>query len=382
MGVLPTSYALSLIEFYQPGKRLTLSLGVNCPNIDVFIVKSFTPFTCSVVLLVELDSQNFMTVHLPSRFVVKLADRRIYPDSIRNWTIDAEEDYQSNLLSHISKYGSVDEYYRFRSLHDQEHLYLPWMDFFERWEGHQIRHSTERKAYEHLSEAQSLGLIPRFFGAAMLNMMPSAPHASLTHISALLFEFIPGRPMASLKPGVTIALDKAEAISQRIIQLGRRLRRYGTPAPGDTNNVILRSPDDSPVLIDWACANLDDATLSPRERWEALPSQQDFNKDIRWILAVADHRDSKGLITPPDPDVGDGIWHRHSTPLADQVQFTRAEQFGFYYVNKFIENLPPETLEMLYDEDSTVDYVSGLRWRVKNGVKTRFLDDPFPETEL
>ncbi|KAG6809117.1 hypothetical protein H0H93_016102, partial [Arthromyces matolae] len=241
------------IESYLPGKRLTLSLGENSSKIDVLIVKAFTPFTWSAALLVELQSQDSM---LPSRFVVKLADRRLYHFTTMPWTVDVEEDYQSHLLSHTSKFGLGDEFYDFSSLEDDE--YLPWMRHLDRWKQHQILHSKERKAYELLSEAQALGLVPRFFGAAMLSMVTSesAAHSSLTHINALLLEYVPGRLMSSLKPGITITFDEAEAISQRVLQLGRLLRRYGV-AHNDihTGNIILRSPDDSPVLIDWGRAD-------------------------------------------------------------------------------------------------------------------------------
>ncbi|KAG6818815.1 hypothetical protein H0H93_001376, partial [Arthromyces matolae] len=102
----------------------------------------------------------------------------------------------------------------------------------------------------------------------------------------------------------------------------------------------------------------------------------DFYLDIRCILNFGD-RDSNGPLTPSTPGVG--IWHRHCTPLADDVQVTFAKEQTFQYVNNKIQDLSPEALDLFYDEDKTVDPQIGLRWKVKQGIKTALLDDPFLE---
>ncbi|KAF8877718.1 hypothetical protein CPB85DRAFT_1343533 [Mucidula mucida] len=92
--------------------------------------------------------------------------------------------------------------------------------------------------------------------------------------------------------------------------------------------------------------------------------QQDFYSDIRKILKRSDGN----------------MWHRFTTPLSDAGQMKRAPERGWKFINRHIADLPKEQLEMLYDEDPTVQPECGLRWRVRPGVQTTsiYLDDPIP----
>ncbi|KAG6846367.1 hypothetical protein H0H93_014400, partial [Arthromyces matolae] len=60
---------------------------------------------------------------------------------------------------------------------------------------------------------------------------------------------------------------------------------------------------------------------------------------------------------------------------------TLAREHTFQYVNNKIQALSPQALDFFYDEDKTVDPQIGLRWKVKQGIKTalKHLDDPFLE---
>ncbi|KAG5718191.1 hypothetical protein E4T56_gene18864, partial [Termitomyces sp. T112] len=197
-------------DVYQPGHRLSLGLrGGKAAEVEV--IKAFTPFTCSAVLLVRTRT-SMHSLGLPDRFILKLADRRVSDV----WNFQEEEDYQSN----ISKHGASFE------LSDEEDL-LPWMKSFRAWQYYDALHAKEREAYGYLKEAQASGLIPRFFGTTKINMMTTAPHPSLSHINGLLLEYIPGPTMAKIRPGITITFEEAETISQRVLELGRQLRRFG-----------------------------------------------------------------------------------------------------------------------------------------------------------
>ncbi|KAG5350069.1 hypothetical protein C0989_000369 [Termitomyces sp. Mn162] len=90
--------------------------------------------------------------------------------------------------------------------------------------------------------------------------------------------------MTKIRPGITITFEEAEAISQRVLELGRQLRRFGVcHSDVHVGNIILREKDNSPVLIDWGLASLPAAV--PEE--EKAPfyyedTSVDINHDLRW----------------------------------------------------------------------------------------------------
>ncbi|KNZ72400.1 hypothetical protein J132_03492 [Termitomyces sp. J132] len=359
-----------MIDTYKPGNRLTLVLSETNENLVVRIVKAFTPFTNSVALLVDAQTDGHET-NLPSRFFLKLTDRRIY----NTWSFDSEKDYQTNIQSRVNKSGPSFE------LDDSEEDYLPWMDLFYRWKRWDASYHREHEAYRRLPEAQASGLIPRFFGTAKIEMMHRAFHPSLSHINGLLIEYIHGRSMASLRPGINVTIAEAEVISQRILELGRHLRRYGV-CNNDVHvgNIILRAENDFPVLIDWGNASFHAADLPLQERWNYEGLRRDFNSDIRSMLrrGVYYEGPNNDAVYPTIP--AGGIWHRYRTPESDQEQIQAAQELGFNMVNKLIQELSSkEELDMFYDEDPGVDVKHGLQWKVKKGIKTRGFDDPCPE---
>ncbi|KAG5734902.1 hypothetical protein E4T56_gene13757 [Termitomyces sp. T112] len=349
-------------DVYQPGHRLSLGLrGGKAAEVE--IIKAFTPFTCSAVLLVHART-SMHSVGVPDRFILKLADRRVSDV----WNFQEEEDYQSN----ISKRGASFE------LQEEEDL-LPWMKSFRSWQSYHALHVKEREAYSYLKEAQASGLIPRFFGTTKINMMTTAPHQSLSHINGLLLEYIPGRLMAKIRPGITITFEEAEAISQRVLELGRQLRRFGVcHSDVHVGNIILREKDNSPVLIDWGLATLPAPGASLNERWNDIGVETDFNRDLRYLLRDGVYYEGPNDDEIHPPITAGGIWHRFRTPLSDEEQIQYAQEWGYHSTNLKIAGLPEEEKALFYDEDMSVDIDHGLRWKVKKGVKTRELDDPCP----
>ncbi|KAG6901039.1 hypothetical protein C0995_001679 [Termitomyces sp. Mi166 len=354
----------SPVDVYKPGNRLMLTFSERDRFTEVQIVKAFTPFTNSVALLVDAHSAV-----LPSRCILKLADRRAYS----YWNPHQEEDYQSKIQPQISRFGTSIK------LDPNEEL-LPWMYLFQSWERFEVSHFQECEAYRRLVEAQSLGFIPRFFRTAKIEMMDRASHPSLSYISGLLIEYVPRRSMALLRPGINITNEEAEVISQHILELGRRLRRYGV-CNNDVHvgNIILRAGNKLPVLIDWGKASFDAADFPLPERWNFWDLRQDFYFDIRTVLRTGVyHEGPTNVSVYPDIPVG-GVWHRYRTPVFDEEQIRLAQERGYRAVNRFIETfLSKEELDMLYDEDASVDINCGLRWKVKDGVKTGGFDDPCP----
>ncbi|KAG5726333.1 hypothetical protein E4T56_gene6712 [Termitomyces sp. T112] len=358
----------TMIDTYKPGNRLTLVLSGSNHNLVVRIVKAFTPFTNSVALLVDAQTDKHET-QLPSRFCLKLTDRRICD----TWSFDLEKDYQTNIQSRVSQSGPSFEF-------DDSEDYLPWMDLYNTWKRWDASYHREHEAYRRLPEAQASGLIPRFFGTAKIEMMDRASHPSLSHINGLLIEHIHGRSMASLRPGISVTIEEAEVISQRILELGRRLRRYGV-CHNDVYvaNIILRAENDFPVLIDWGNASFDAVDLPLQERWNHMGLWQDFHSDIRSVLRSGIYYEgpNNDAVCPSIP--AGGVWHRHRTPVSNEEQIHAAQELGFNAVNRLIQNLSSrEELEMFYDEETGVDVKHGLRWRVKKGIKTRGFDDPCP----
>ncbi|KAG5318529.1 hypothetical protein C0989_001156, partial [Termitomyces sp. Mn162] len=91
--------------------------------------------------------------------------------------------------------------------------------------------------------------------------------------------------MARIRPGITITFEEAETISQRVLELGRQLRRFGVRhSDVHVRNIILREKDNSPVLIDWGLATLPAPGASLNERWNNIAAKTDFNRDLRYLL--------------------------------------------------------------------------------------------------
>ncbi|KAG6894303.1 hypothetical protein C0993_011824, partial [Termitomyces sp. T159_Od127] len=126
---------------------------------------------------------------------------------MHEWNIDCEQDYQESIWSHIETFGTI------KSLRKADEVSSAWWYMMEWWYDYDADHFNEREAYKFFREAQDLGLVPHFFGAAQLRMDESACHPSLTHINGLLLKYIKGCTIASYKPGINLSIEEAEVIS-------------------------------------------------------------------------------------------------------------------------------------------------------------------------
>ncbi|KAG5731746.1 hypothetical protein E4T56_gene778 [Termitomyces sp. T112] len=346
----------SPLEVYKPGVHLTLALCAHNESLEIQIVKAFTPFTSSVVLLVQAEPT---ALQLPSPFILKVADRRLAPI----WDFDRENNYQARLQYHVETFGTT-----IIPKKDEE---LPlWIHMLKNWEFYESSHIKEREAYKWFTEAQKLELIPRFYSTAQLRMDESACHQSLTHIKCLLFEYIYGRTMSSFRPGIDLSAEEAEVMSQCVLQLGRDLRRYGVSHNDiHVDNIIIRSTNNRPVLIDWGNANSSLADLPLQQRWTHYSMWFNYHYCIRYMLRYGNNGDQI---------VSGGVWHRYRTPVSDIEQFRQVQEIGWERTNYKISQMSNDEKERFYDEDKFVDDKHGLRWKVKKGLRTRMIDDPVP----
>ncbi|KAF8906606.1 hypothetical protein CPB85DRAFT_1436855 [Mucidula mucida] len=231
--------------------------------------------------------------------ICKLADRRT-GDRRGPWSVELDRQFQKNLPTYIDGTGGPPVVGKLGPSEDDPQ----WFYEFYRWRYMNDDHRAEQKTYENLTEAQKLGLVPKCFGRVRIAMSSGTSiHPALDAIDGLLMEYIPGRLMSSIRPGTDISVAEAEVISQRILDLARRLRRYGVSHNDlHSNNIILRHGSNDPVIIDWGRAGFD--ALSHKTfsaRWMDISMRQDFYSDIRKVLRRSDGN----------------IWHRFSTPLSD-----------------------------------------------------------------
>ncbi|KAG6859218.1 hypothetical protein C0993_004272, partial [Termitomyces sp. T159_Od127] len=132
--------------------------------------------------------------------------------------------------------------------------------------------------------------------------------------------------MARFRPGINITFQEAEIVSQRVIELGRRLRRFGV-VHGDVHvgNIILREENNFPVLIDWGHASLKVVHLPFQERWKFCGLYTDFYRDIRHLLRKGAYYEGPNDDPVFPPITAGGIWHRLRTPVSDEAQHQVAE---------------------------------------------------------
>ncbi|KAG6875504.1 hypothetical protein C0993_008891 [Termitomyces sp. T159_Od127] len=382
---------------YHPGKRLDLALPGRAETLTVQIAHAYPP-TCSVVLLVDTRRAP-ADMLVPARAIVKLADRRwgdgrsaLGSDPAWPWTVDAEREFQAGLRAYLGAYGRVpadvwarswwrraprgpkvgdddeeeEEEEEEKEKNDDDDVDPRWVRELRRWSDFDAMHQAEKTAYSYLGDAQERGYVPRFYGAVRIDM--SSPesekvHPSVDHINGLVMEYVPGRSMDSLEPGVDVSHEAAEAIAQKVLTLGRRLRHYGV-AHNDIQlrNIVLRAPSDDPVMIDWGVSDckIAQADMSAEEKWASTILRLDFHNDLRKVLQWSHRR-----------------WHQHSTPLSDRYREETAEEAGWSWANGIVSR-SPEKQEMFYYRDhSVVDKDSGLMWKLKPNVKSRHIDDPY-----
>ncbi|KIK58027.1 hypothetical protein GYMLUDRAFT_60898 [Collybiopsis luxurians FD-317 M1] len=365
----PNHWLKPVETYYAVGGKLNITLSKSKEIVTTQIKQAFLPFTNSALLVVELPPIS----HLPRLCVLKLFDRRylttrgVFERDL--WTEEVETDFQEQIHDYIGRYSSTPEcdlLTRGGLVHDNPPR---WHDELLFWSESQKAFHKECDAYAHLSEAQATGLVPRFYDSVRLPMMFDASlHSSVSHIDGILIEYIPGRTMASFKKG-ELSCEAAESVSQRVLEMGRRLRRIGVlHSDIHLNNILLRQTDNSPVLLDWALAECRYVTAPLAERWSK--GHWDFNKDLRLCLMGYGEDDSSKL-----------KWRLMETPLSDAQRIQWALNWGddgYQRQNNRIGELPEEVRKHFYYEDQSVNSAEGLRWRIKSGIRSRLHDDPVP----
>lgn len=140
--------------------------------------------------------------------------------------------------------------------------------------------------YRHLEEAQHLGLVPRFYGETEIHMSSeTAPdHPAFQSVRGIILEYIPGETLHSFL--MRKGKKQRDEVFHKVIALAHEMRPYGA-IHNDLHfaNIILREPDQTPVIIDWGRADIE-MVDSPRlaDRWSESEMWPDFVEEIQQYL--------------------------------------------------------------------------------------------------
>ncbi|PGH23233.1 hypothetical protein AJ80_02649 [Polytolypa hystricis UAMH7299] len=94
---------------YKPGETITLQLDPE-KRVDARILKVYEPFTCSAVMLVELDHSS-----LRGEFVLKLLDRRFAAVLETEYCKFVDDGRAAMLFDHCTKMFSKDDQWAFQA---------------------------------------------------------------------------------------------------------------------------------------------------------------------------------------------------------------------------------------------------------------------------
>ncbi|KAJ7478889.1 hypothetical protein FB451DRAFT_1395504 [Mycena latifolia] len=349
--------------------------------LTVSILKSFTPFTSAVVLLVKV-LQGPKDLQIPQSFILKLNDRRFgYRDQDRpqlTWHPVLEGRLRAEIAGILGTERAdpiPQMYYRAPARRPGDTRRLPAWDGWELeihvWTQKSGAYLNEALAYRHLRALQGT-CIPRLHGSVRLPISPGTPflHPIVDFVPGLAIEHIPGPNMGALKVGTDITKAVANRISRRLID-NVALVRDAHCHHRDLRlpNVILRNlpHDPDPVLIDFGLSSVMPPDC-PKDEWGF---GFDETVEIRKVLTNAEN----------------GGWHVAS-PYKQYIYDRYAAIFGPQHVNAEIEGLPNEVREEQFERvpgtggPDARDRV--VQWRVRSGVRTQddFLErQPIPESE-
>ncbi|EIM87876.1 uncharacterized protein STEHIDRAFT_155239 [Stereum hirsutum FP-91666 SS1] len=359
-----------LVQFTPEGEHTSYPLYFS-------VTKAFTPFTSCQVLLVETD----MYPRLPRRLVLKLVDPRFTepgsePDLGRTtpWTPATHQSFITG-LTHVRN-GEWPNYWSYlgpitgdvtrpipEDLHDSENG--GWYREMEQWANILATYDKEVSAYRALSSLQGTR-IPRLYGTCQYAPTDTSLYMDpiMATVNGLALEYIDGVAMDKLEVGKSITLDAAERVSLAIIDTVRRVRNLRV-IHGDIarRNILVRQDDpDHPVLIDFGSAGLKPSDRSDEDWVHAVSGFGDI-RSVRYVLEEYD-------------------WHIPS-PRRGEVECCHSE-VGYMYANRVVDNMKEGQREKYFDrvpdvppdeirigEDGKVHRWEHLRWRLKNGARTR-----------
>ncbi|KAJ7743968.1 hypothetical protein DFH07DRAFT_835370 [Mycena maculata] len=338
--------------------------------LTVSVIRAHTPFTCAVVLEVEIVHSS-PKMSLPDRFILKLNDRRFgYRHSFvrkpSEWNSDREAPFvdavrmcldprRSTAIPHyFDDFPGPHEAVEWRTLDRQ-----PWMAELYTWKLKYQQYLAEILAYRCLQTLQGAS-IPRLHGTVRLPILCGSDflHPAVDFVNGFAVSLIEGTPMNEVQVGRDLTKARAEEVSQRVLDLVRTIQRHRC-LHNDIRlpNIILRNwpRQVDPVLIDFGAADIE----QPHEPVMVYPGcGSDEVRETRSMLA--------------DPEYGG--WHAPS-PFSQRVNEKHAAYMGFFRVNDRIESVPEHIRDLQYERIPDTDGPDAkkkvLQWRVREGVKTR-----------
>ncbi|KAJ7602002.1 hypothetical protein DFH06DRAFT_1153203 [Mycena polygramma] len=301
--------------------------------LNVSISRSFTPFTCAVVLVAKvLDPPSGLAI--PNEFVLKLNDRRFgYRDS-----------HRPKLYWQPEKEGLL------RREIELE-LYI--------WTLKHRSYLQEALAYRYLEGIQG-SYIPRLYGTVRHAISSGHPfvHPAVDFVPGLAIEHIPGPNVGELKVGVDLTKDTAHLVSRRIIDTVAKIQSLRC-LHGDIRlpNFVLKNwpHDPQPVVIDFGNASVLEPGMSVDD-WAAHTDEVQIAR-IQLIVAGRDEGRAWHIPSPYQPHVYERI----------------GRSSGYGYANSLIEAIPDEVRSMQFERILEAQGVGAreemMQWRVKPGVR-------------
>ncbi|KAJ6595041.1 hypothetical protein DFH09DRAFT_1412891 [Mycena vulgaris] len=336
--------------------------------LTVSIVKSFTPFTCDVVIAAEiLDCPQALS--LPKKIILKLNDRRFgYRDERPKlvWGPQGEARLRDGIRTILGPE---------RSTPIQKMYYHPLPDTDPEgegplgvWDGWELEiyiwtlkqgiYLREALAYRHLRTLQG-GAIPQLYGTVRVPLSPTTPflHPIVDFVPGLGIEHIAGPSMSDVKVGVDVTNEMAETISRQLIDNVAAMRdAYCRHNDLALRNVVLRNwpHTPQPVIIDLGMASV----IEPGASRAA------------WYGHVDEAHETRKTLTWPQQ----GGWHVAS-PYQQHVYERYAGNVGYAKINAEIENLPDVVRNLQFERIPGTEGLDKrdkmLQWRVRPGVRTQ-----------
>ena len=267
-------------SYYLPAATLTLKLAPDDTPCLVEVIKPFTPFTISQVLLCQpakfIDESSYPTpIQLPDTFIVKVYDPKYMDNRLpfksrpaRPWSLEAE---QAAATRREGKGCSGrDASYNLADWPEEEEDKTGWEEWYFQSAEDQYYH--ESGAYKHLESIQGT-TVPRCYGYGTLDLPERAifPHV-------LVIEYISDAETLEKVDPACVSLELAQSLVNGIKEVNRLGVVHTDLNPGN----ILFSPRDQPtraVVVDFGHAGLREEEEDD-ESWREVLEEND---DPHWM---------------------------------------------------------------------------------------------------
>ena len=265
--------------YYHPGATLSLSLNPNDDLLNVQVIRAFTPFTMSQVILVERsgeiekDNNSHSCRLLPKTFLAKIYDPRFISHRLaqpwrpaRPWSVEAE-----NKAAAARRQPRDPD---FKPWNRPESGDLPGCEefYFQISEG---QYHSEVTSYEYLQVLQG-SAIPRCYGTGSLRLSDRAisPHV-------LFLEFLPDAESLALVNPKVVSLSLLQSLLDAADKFGPLGVVHTDLNPGN----IIFSPGYQPTraaIIDFGEAGVREEEDDESE-WAEIVKH---NRDSVWLCKV------------------------------------------------------------------------------------------------